>query len=70
MNDKFAERCEDQEAKNKLMELVNIGAPNLWGHFKDGWFEKGRCTLPLIVECWRKSDCCWVEVNLATITCW
>ena len=19
---------------------------------------------------WSKSDCCWVEVNLATLTCW
>ena len=23
-----------------------------------------------IVECWHKSDCCWVEVNLVTLTCW
>ena len=22
------------------------------------------------VECWRKSDCCWVGVNLATSSCW
>ena len=30
-------------------------------------FEKGRCTLPFKVECWRKLDCFWVEVNLATL---
>ena len=36
----------------------------------EGWFEKGRCTLPIEVECWCESDCCWVEVNLATLTCW
>ena len=35
-----------------------------------GWLENGRCTLPINVVCWRKSDCCWVEVNLATLTCW
>ena len=33
-------------------------------------FEKGRRTLPIEVECWCKSHCCWVEVNLATLTCW
>ena len=22
------------------------------------------------VECWHKSDCCWLEANLATLTCW
>ena len=33
-------------------------------------FEKGRCTLPIEVECLRKSDYCWVEVNLVTLTCW
>ena len=22
------------------------------------------------MECWRKSDCCWDEVNLATLACW
>ena len=36
----------------------------------EDWLEKGRCTLPIKVECQRKSDCCWVEVNLATPTCW
>ena len=25
---------------------------------------------PIKVACWRKSDRCWVEVNLATLTCW
>ena len=25
----------------------------------------GRCTLPINMECWCKSDCWWVEVNLA-----
>ena len=24
----------------------------------------------MIMECWRKCDFCWVEVNLATLTCW
>ena len=36
----------------------------------EGWFEKGICTLTIILECWCYSDCCWVEVNLATLTCW
>ena len=22
------------------------------------------------MQCWHKSDCCWVEVNLATLICW
>ena len=35
----------------------------------EDWFKKGRCSLPVEVECWRKSDCCWVEVNLAARTC-
>ena len=26
--------------------------------------------LPIKVECCGKSDCCLVEVNLATLTCW
>ena len=30
----------------------------------------GRCTLPTNMYCWRKSDFCCVEVNLATLTCW
>ena len=33
-------------------------------------FENGRCTLPIEMECWSKSDCCWVEMTLATPTCW
>ena len=41
-----------------------------WGRKYEGWFEKGRCTLPIKVECRCKQDCCWVEVNLATLTCW
>ena len=36
----------------------------------EGWFEKGRCTLPIKVECLCKSDCCAVELNLASLTCW
>ena len=37
---------------------------------ESGWIEKERCTLPFKVECRCKQDCCWVEVNLATLTCW
>ena len=33
-------------------------------------FEKGRCTLLIKVECWLYKDSCWVEVSLATLTCW
>ena len=40
------------------------------GRKYEGWLENGRCTLPIKVECWCRSDCCWVEVNLATLTCW
>ena len=32
-----------------------------------------RCTLLMEVEYksdWRKLDCCWVELNLATLPCW
>ena len=36
----------------------------------EGWFEKGRHTLPIKVESCPKSDYCWIEVNLATLTCW
>ena len=36
----------------------------------EDWLEKERCTLPIKVECWHKSDFCWTEVNLATLTCW
>ena len=35
---------------------------------KEGWFEKERYTLLLKVECQCKQNCCWVEVNLATLT--
>ena len=37
---------------------------------EDGWNEKERCTLPFKVECRRKKDSCWFEVNLATLTYW
>ena len=40
------------------------------GRKHEDWCAKGRRTLPIEVECWRKSDCCRVEVNLATLTCW
>ena len=33
-----------------------------------GRLEKGRCTLPIKVECWHKSDCYCAEVNLDTLT--
>ena len=36
----------------------------------EGRFEKGRCTLTIKMECWHTSDCCLVEVNQATLTCW
>ena len=29
-----------------------------------------RCTLLIKVECRHKSDCCLVEVNVASLTCW
>ena len=34
------------------------------------WLENGRCTLLIKMECWCKSDCCWDEVNLVTLSCW
>ena len=34
------------------------------------WLEKGRCTLLINVGCWRISDWCWLEMNLATPICW
>ena len=36
----------------------------------EGWFEKERYILPFKVVSQHKQDFCWVEVNLATITCW
>ena len=41
-----------------------------WRRKCNNWFEKGRCTWSIEVECWRKSVCCWVAVNLATLSCW
>ena len=41
-----------------------------WGRKCEGWLEKERCTLPFKVECRRRHDCCCVETNLATLTCW
>ena len=35
----------------------------------EGWFENGRCTLPIKVECWLIQDCCLVEVGMAIIIC-
>ena len=37
---------------------------------EEGVFEKGRFSWTIKVECWHKSDCCWAELNLATLTCW
>ena len=31
---------------------------------------RGEDSLCRSKECWRKSDCCWVDVNLAALTCW
>ena len=41
-----------------------------WGRKCEDCFEKGRYTLSIKVECWRRSDSCSVEVNLATVICW
>ena len=41
-----------------------------WGRKCEVWFEKGRYTLLITVVCRHYSVCCWVEVNLATLTCW
>ena len=40
------------------------------GRKYEGWFEKERCSLPFKVERRRKQDCCWVEVNQATLSYW
>ena len=34
------------------------------------FFEQGRCTLLIEVDCWQQCDYYVVEVNLATLTCW
>ena len=54
---------EEREAKE---DMVKAG----WERKYEDWFEKERCTFPFKVECRHKQDCCWVEVNLATLTCW
>ena len=36
----------------------------------EDWLDKVRCTLANNVMCWCKSDCCWFEGNMATLTCW
>ena len=41
-----------------------------YGRKCEDWLENGRCTLSVEGECWHKTDCCWVEVALATLTCW
>ena len=48
------------------MDVENVGC----GRKCEGWFENGRCTLLIKVMCRHKQDCCWVEVNLATLTYW
>ena len=35
----------------------------------DGWFEQGRCTLTINVDCWYYSDSYCVEVNLVILAC-
>ena len=42
----------------------------VWEWNYEAWFEHGRYNFPIKVECLSKSDCCWVEVNLAILTCW
>ena len=54
---------EEMEAERDMEELGR-------GRKCEGWFEMGRCTVPIKVECWHKSYCSWVEVNLATLACW
>ena len=40
------------------------------GRKYEGWFEEERRSLPFNVECRHRLDCCWVEVNPSTLTCW
>ena len=46
--------------KHAKEESVNIGLRR----------EDALCRLKWSDVKWSKSDCCWVEVNLATLTCW
>ena len=57
------------EGKRKKWRLKTGHGKSVWGRKCEGWFEKGRCTFPIKVEFLRKSACCWVEQNLATLTC-
>ena len=41
-----------------------------WGINCEGWLEHGKCTSLIKWKCWHRSDFSWVEVNLATLTCW
>ena len=60
-------RVLDFRLKVKEMETEVDMKKSGCGRKCEGWFENGRCTLPIKVECWRNSDCCWVEGNLATL---
>ena len=64
---------EDGHILRRVIDLEVEGHRKKWRRKQveeecEGWLEKGRCTLPIKVECWCRSDCCLVEVNLATHT--
>ena len=60
--------CEMGIMKDRMIH----GESNVWSaaqsQKKIYGFDVQRCTLLFKVEFWHKQDCCWVEVNLATLT--
>ena len=38
------------------------------GRKHEGWLDRGKCVLPIKVDCWHQSDCHQVEVNVATLS--
>ena len=46
-------RREDSHCRSKWSVGVNQIAAGWWGRKCEGSIEKGRCTLPIEVECWR-----------------
>ena len=73
-------RREDRHALRMALDL-EVEGQRKKGRLKRTWKKqveeesvkvglKMEDTLRFKVECWHRQDCCWVEVNLATLTCW
>ena len=50
------------EEREAVRDMEEAGG----GRRYEGWFVQGRCTLLIKVECWRRQDCRYVEVDPGT----